>query len=106
MTPDEHDLEHGLEHGLEPTRADELDEDRTPTDPVGVLAVACGFVGIAVCGIVFAIITAILGGMTGQRAREAGRSLETAYLALLMAGVDGLVWIAVHIMFDLPLVVG
>ena len=80
--------------------------ERAPADPVGVVALVFGFVGIVVCGIVFAIVTAILGGMAGQRAREAGRSLETAYLALLLAGVDGIVWIALHILFDIPLAVG
>ncbi len=80
--------------------------ERAPTDPVGVLALVCGFVGIVVCGIVFAIVTAILGGMTGQRAREHGRSLETAYLAMLLAGVDGIVWIVLHLLLDVPLAIG
>ena len=78
----------------------------TPADPVGVLALVAGFVGIVVCGIVFAIVTAILGGMAGQRARDSGRSLETAYLAMGLAAVDGVVWIALHILFDVPLVIG
>lgn len=84
----------------------QTEAERTPADPVGVVALVFGFVGIVVCGIVFAIVTAILGGMAGQRAREAGRSLETAYLALLLAGVDGIVWIVLHILFELPLAVG
>ena len=78
----------------------------TPTDPVGVLAVVLGFLGIVVCGIVLAIVTAIVAGSAGQRAREAGRSYDTAYLALLLSGVDGIVWIVLHIMFDIPLAIG
>jgi hypothetical protein len=93
---------------LDPVAADDAEAavERPPADPVGVLALVCGFVGIVVCGIVLAIVTAIIGGMAGQRAREHGRSLETAYLALLLAGVDGVVWIVMHILFDIPLAVG
>ncbi|WP_375487858.1 hypothetical protein [uncultured Jatrophihabitans sp.] len=100
-TPDDPGSVDAAEPGVDPG----LDE-RVPADPVGVLALVAGFVGIVVCGIVFAIVTAILAGMAGQRARAAGRSLDTAYLALLLAGIDGVVWIVLHIMFDIPLAVG
>ena len=94
---------------MSPDELDPLTEPEaapTPADPVGVLALVSGFVGIVVCGIVFAIVTAILAGSAGQRAREAGRSYETAYLAMALAGVDGVVWIVLHILFDIPLAVG
>ena len=79
---------------------------RPPPDPVGVVAVVLGFVGIVVFGIALGIVTAIVGSIAGQRAREQGRSLELAYLAMLLAAVDGAVWIVMQILFPVPIVVG
>lgn len=83
-------------------------EDPAPSgmDPVAIAAVAVGLIGIVIFGILAALIGAILGGMAGQRARESGRSLELPYIALLLAGVDGIVWIALHALFEIPYTVG
>jgi hypothetical protein len=75
-------------------------------DPVGIAAVVCGYVGVVLFGLLLAVLTAILGAWAGQRARDAGRNLQQAYLALLFAAVDGVVWIALHLVFELPFWLG
>lgn len=75
-------------------------------DPVGVLAVGIGLVGIVFLGIVLALVAGVVGAIAGQRARESGRSVELAYLAFLLAAVDGVVWIALHYLFNLPIEAG
>lgn len=76
------------------------------TDPIGVVAIVLGCIGIVTFGMVLALVTAVLGGITGQRAREARRSMDNAYLALGLAAVDGVVWIVLHLLFDLPFYAG
>ncbi|GAB2472506.1 hypothetical protein [Jatrophihabitans fulvus] len=71
-------------------------------DPVAVLAVASGFVGIVLFGLLLAVVTGVLGAWAGQRARESKRSYELPYLALGLAFVDGVVWVALHLLFDIP----
>lgn len=75
-------------------------------DPVGVVAVFAGFVGILFFGLLMALVTAILGAWAGQRARDAGRSMQQAYLALFMAMVDGVVWLVLHLAFEMPFWLG
>lgn len=75
-------------------------------DPLGVAAVVVGLLGIVVFGILAALIAGILGSIAGQRAREAGRSLELAYLAFILAAVDGVVWLVLHLLFDIAIQVG
>lgn len=79
---------------------------RPAADPVAVTAVALGFVGIVFFGILMTVVVGILGAFAGQRAREDGRSFELAYLAFLLAGVDGVVWIAMQLVFEVPIFVG
>ena len=95
----------GLAELAEPRPA-EPGTPRPAPDMVGVAAVAVGFVGIVVFGILAALVAGILGGWAGQRARDAGRSMELAYLAIILAGVDGIVWIALHLLFDIPVQLG
>lgn len=81
-------------------------EPRKPGDPVGYAAVGLGFLGIVFFGIGLGVLTAILGGLAGQRAREREGSFELAYLALLLALVDGVVWLVMQKLFQLPVFVG
>jgi hypothetical protein len=78
----------------------------TQRDPLAVVAIVLGCIGLVVFGIVLAIVTAVLAGMAGQRARDAGRSLENAYIAFALAGLDGVVWLVLHMIFDLKFVAG
>jgi hypothetical protein len=73
---------------------------------LGVAAIIVGCLGLVVFGIGVAIVTAVLAGMAGQRARESGRSLENAYIAFALAGLDGVVWLVLHVIFDLQFVAG
>lgn len=85
---------------------DDDGDEPTGHDPVGVAAVIVGLVGIVVFGAFFALVAGVLGAVAGQRARESGRSFELAYLAFGLAALDGIVWIALHLMFELPFVLG
>ena len=71
-----------------------------------VVAVGLGFLGIVVFGIGLGLLAAILGGIAGAAGARAGRSFELAYLALLLAAVDGVVWIVMQMLFQLPIFVG
>jgi hypothetical protein len=86
----------------------DLPEDPAAAGPdlVGVVAVGAGFLGIVVFGIVLALVAGIAGAIAGQRAREAGRSPELAYLAFILAAVDGVVWLVLHLLFEIPIQVG
>ena len=79
---------------------------RPPVDPLGVFAVGAGFVGIVLFGILMALLAALLGAVAGQRARDAGRSMELAYLALILSAVDGVVWLAMQALFEVPIWIG
>ncbi len=79
---------------------------RPPTDPIAVAAFVSGLLGIVVLGGLLAIVTAILASLAGQRARDAGRSLDNAYIAFGLAALDGLVFIVLHFVFDLPFAAG
>jgi hypothetical protein len=75
-------------------------------DPVGIAAIVVGCLGLVAFGIVLAIVTAMLAGIAGQRAREQRRSFENAYIAFALAGLDGIVWLVLHFVFDLKFVAG
>jgi hypothetical protein len=84
-------------------------EDEPPldkSDPLGVTAIVVGCIGLVVFGLVLSIVTAVLAGMAGQRAREQRRSAENAYIAFGLATLDGVVWIVLHLVFDLKFVAG
>jgi hypothetical protein len=82
------------------------DGSESPGDPLGIAAIVVGCVGLVVFGIVLAIVTAVLAGMAGQRAREERRSLENAYIAFGLAALDGVVWIVLHLAFELKFAAG
>jgi hypothetical protein len=73
---------------------------------VGIAAIVVGCLGLVVFGIGLAILTAVLAGIAGQRARDRRTSAENAYIAFALAGLDGVVWIVLHIIFDLKFVAG
>ena len=75
-------------------------------DTVAVVAVAVGIVGLVVFGLALAIVAGVLGATAGQRARESGRSFRPAYLAFALAVADGVVWIVLHLLFELPVQFG
>lgn len=78
----------------------------TGPDPVGVVAAGVGFLGIVFFGVLLGLIAALLGAVAGQRARESGRSMELPFLGLILGAVDGVVWIALHLLFDVPVPLG
>ena len=97
----------------EPPRGDGTPTDGYPepqasgeSDPVGVAAIVSGCIGLVVFGIVFAILTAFLAGIAGQRARERRTSTENAYIAFGLAALDGVVWLVLHMLFDLSFIAG
>ena len=75
-------------------------------DPVGVAAVGLGFLGIVFFGILLGIAAGFLGAWAGQRARAAERGFELAYLAFLLAAVDGIVWLVMQGLFEVPIWIG
>jgi hypothetical protein len=96
--------------GWDPTADDLLaqlhPEPPDGPDPVAVIAVTAGFIGIVFFGIVLAIVASVLGTIAGQRAREAGKSFDLAYLAFGLAAIDGIVWIVMQLLFEVPITVG
>ena len=81
-------------------------EGERVADPLGAIAIAVGCVGIVVAGIVCTVLTGFLAAVAGAQAREAGRSQENAYIAFGLAVLDGVVWLVLHLMFDIPFVFG
>lgn len=78
----------------------------TGQDPVAVIAVGAGFLGIVFFGILAAVVAGVLGAVAGQRARESGRSFELPYLAFGLAFVDGVVWLVMQTLFEVPIWIG
>jgi hypothetical protein len=76
------------------------------TDSLGVIAIVFGCIGIVFAGIVLAIVTAVLASVAGSQARAAGRSLENAYIAFGLAVVDGVVWLVLHMLLEMPFLLG
>lgn len=75
-------------------------------DPVSLAAFVVGGIGIVFLGIVAAIVTALLAAEAGKRARADGRSQENAYFAVGLAFVDGVVWLLLQHLFQLPIWAG
>lgn len=82
------------------------DSEASSADPLGVFAIVLGCIGLVVLGVVVAIATAVVAAVAGGRARERGRSLENAYIAFGLAALDGVVWLVLHMAFDLRFVAG
>jgi hypothetical protein len=80
--------------------------ERPPGDPLGMAAIVVGCIGLVFFGIVLALVTAVLAGIAGQRARERRASLENAYIAFVLAGLDGVVWLILHMLFGLSFLAG
>jgi hypothetical protein len=84
-------------------------EDEPPldtSDPLGMTAIIVGCIGIVFAGIVLAIVTGVLAAVAGSQARAAGKSLENAYIAFGLAAVDGVVWLVLHMIFELNFLAG
>jgi hypothetical protein len=79
---------------------------RRPADPLGVTAIVVGCIGLVVLGVGLAIVAAVLAAIAGSQARLHGRSLENAYIAFGLAALDGVVWLVLHMLFDLSFVAG
>jgi hypothetical protein len=93
------------QHAIASPGADDSDAYRQ-ADPLGVTAIVLGCIGIVTLGIVLAIITAIVATVAGQRARAEKRSMENAYIAFVLAALDGVVWIVLHKLFELNVYFG
>ena len=78
----------------------------TSSDPLGVFAIVVGCIGLVTFGFVLAIVTAIVAGEAGRRARSARRSMENAYIAFALAVLDAVVFLVLHYMFRLPAFAG
>jgi hypothetical protein len=76
------------------------------SDPLGTVAIVFGCIGIVFAGVVMAIVAALLASFAGSTARAAGRSLENAYIAFALAAVDGVVWLVLHMFFDIGFLFG
>lgn len=108
MQPDDSELFDDAESsfGAAPRSPADVSAGPRAADPLGLAAIIVGCIGLVVFGIVLAIVTAVLAGMAGQRAREQRRSLENAYIAFGLAALDGVVWIVLHLVFDLKFAAG
>jgi hypothetical protein len=84
----------------------EPDNPAAVSDPLGIAAIVVGCIGLVVFGLVLAIVTALLAGTAGQRARERRSSYENAVIGLILAALDGVVWIVLHLAFDLKFAAG
>jgi hypothetical protein len=80
--------------------------EKPPSDPLGVTAIVIGCIGIVTLGLVLCLVTAVVASLAGARARDAGRGLDNAYIGFVLAAVDGVVWIVLHMLFDLPYLAG
>lgn len=83
------------------------DKPTAGRDPVAVAAVAIGFAGIVLFGVVLGIVAVITGALAGQRARESGRTYELPYLAMGLGVVDIVVWYVLRLVLgELPIWIG
>lgn len=80
--------------------------ERAASDPLGVFAIVLGCIGLVTFGFVLAIVTAVVATVAGQRALRERRSPENAYIAFGLAALDALVWIVLHLVFELPAFAG
>lgn len=82
------------------------EESQGFADPLGVLAIVVGCIGLVTFGFVLAIVTALLATVAGQQALRARRSMENAYIAFGLAALDGIVFLVLHYLFRLPAFAG
>ena len=75
-------------------------------DPLGVAAIVLGCIGLVTLGFVLAIVTGVVAAAAGQQAMKQRRSLENAYIAFVLAALDGVVFLVLHYLFRLPAFVG
>jgi ABC-type phosphate transport system permease subunit len=69
-------------------------------DYLGVTAIILGCLGIVAFGLFLAVPVAILSAMAGAKAKAEGRSLDNAVIGLVLAAVDGVVWVVLHLLID------
>jgi hypothetical protein len=81
-------------------------EPAKPADPLGVIAIVAGCVGLVTFGFVLAIVTAVLATAAGQQAVKQRHSLENAYIAFGLAVLDAVVFLVLHYLFKLPAFAG
>ncbi len=107
-TSDDHELSslNGAPATGSPDNTEGEDEAKAAADPLGVVAIVVGCIGLLVLGLVLTLVTAMLAAIAGQKAREERRSPENAYIAFGLAALDGVVWIVLHLVFDLKFAAG
>ena len=87
-------------------RDDSGDPPGKPADPLGMIAIVAGCVGLVTFGFVLAIVTAVLATAAGQQASKQRRSPENAYIAFGLAVLDAVVFLVLHYLFKLPAFAG
>jgi hypothetical protein len=85
---------------------EDVDGSEKVSDPLGVIAIILGCIGLVTFGFVLAIVTAIVATAAGQRAMRERRSMENAYIAFGLAAVDAVVFLVLHYLFHLPAFAG
>jgi hypothetical protein len=75
-------------------------------DPLGIIAIILGCIGLVTFGFVLAIVTAVVASAAGQQAMKQRRSLENAYIAFGLAVLDAVVFLVLHYAFRLPAFAG
>jgi hypothetical protein len=81
-------------------------EQGKPADPLGMIAIVIGCIGLVTLGFVLAIVTAVVATAAGQQAVKQRRSLENAYIAFALAALDAVVFLVLHYAFKLPAFAG
>ncbi len=80
--------------------------DEADGDPLGVIAIILGCIGLVTFGFVLAIVTALVAGVAGRRALAERRSPENAYIGFGLAALDAVVFLVLHYLFHLPAFAG
>jgi ABC-type phosphate transport system permease subunit len=83
-----------------PVQPDDGDVAPPGPDYLGVTAIVMGCLGIVFFGLFLAVPVAILSAMAGTKAKAEGRSLENATIGFVLAAVDGVVWVVLHLLLD------
>jgi hypothetical protein len=94
------------DRGIARGGADSSEEQSGVSDPVGVIAIILGCIGLVTFGFVLAIVTAVVASIEGRRALAERRSPENAYIAFGLAALDAVVFLVLHYMFHLPAFAG
>ena len=85
---------------------EQQDEAPPIKDPLGILAIILGCIGLVTFGFVLAIVTAVVAAAAGQQAMKQRRSLDNAYIGFVLAALDGIVFLVLHYLFRLPAFAG